>query len=173
MFRYPDGYKKAVVNVIGTGDDCFKWAVLAGMHPATVNPNRMDNYVQYASEYDFSSLCFPVPLSSIAPFATKNNLSINVYDVADEKKVIYPLRVIDAVVPERHVDLLLHKLGGIQHYSTIKSNHNGAIYCCKKCLHAYSSKEMLAAHSADCYHVQRTKFPKDPRCRFTNIQKQL
>ena len=25
----------------------------------------------------------------------------------------------------------------------------------------------------DCRHSQRTKFPKDPRCRFTNIQKQL
>ena len=24
-----------------------------------------------------------------------------------------------------------------------------------------------------CCHAQRTKFPKDPRCRFTNIQKQL
>ena len=32
---------------------------------------------------------------------------------------------------------------------------------------------MLAAHSTDCCHVQRTKFPKYPRCRFTNIQKQL
>ena len=74
--------KKAVVNVIGTGDDCFKWTVLAGMHPATNDhPNRMDNYVQYASEYDFSSLCFPVSFSSIASFATKNNLSINVYGV--------------------------------------------------------------------------------------------
>ena len=154
------------------------------MHPATNDhSNRMDNYVQYASEYDFSSLCFPVPLSSIASFATKNNLSINVYGVADEKKVIHPLRVTDAVIPERYVDLLLHELGDIQHYSTTKnfsrliseqlSNHNGAVYCCKKCLHAYSSKEMLAAHPADCCHVQRTKFPKDPRCRFTNIQNQL
>ena len=25
--------KKATTNIIGTGDDCFKWAVLAGMHP--------------------------------------------------------------------------------------------------------------------------------------------
>ena len=96
-------------------------AVLAGMHPATVNPNRPDNNVQCASEYDFSSLCFPVPLSSISSFATKNNLSINVYGVADEKKVIYPLRVTDAVVPERHVDLLLHESSGIQHYFTIKN----------------------------------------------------
>ena len=176
--------KKAVENVIGTGGDCFKWAVLAGMHPVmNDHPNRMDNYVQYASEYDFSSLCIPIPLSSAASFATKNNLSINVYGVANEKKVIYPLCVTNAVVPERHVYLLLHELGGIQHYSTIKnfsrlisgqlSNHGHAIYCCKKCLDAYSSKEMLAAHSGNCSHVQRTNFPKDPRCHFINIQKQL
>ena len=44
---------------------------------------------------------------------------------------------------------------------------------CKKCLHAYSTKELLAAHAVDCCHVQRTKFPRDPRCHFTNIQKQL
>ena len=33
--------KKAVTNVIGTGGDCFKWAILAGMHHATSDhPNR-------------------------------------------------------------------------------------------------------------------------------------
>ena len=72
--------KKATTNIIGTGNDCFKWAVLAGMHPTTAdNPNRMENYVEHACGYDFSSLCFLVSLSSITPFATKNNLSINVY----------------------------------------------------------------------------------------------
>ena len=96
--------KKAVINVIGTGDDFFEWDVLAGMHPATDNPNRMENYVVHAGGYDFSSLRFPVPLSSIASFATKNNLSINVYGVEDEKKVIYPLRVTEAVIADRHVD---------------------------------------------------------------------
>ena len=29
------------------------------------------------------------------------------------------------------------------------------------------------AHAEYCCHTQRTKFPLDPRCRFTNIQKQL
>ena len=114
--------KKATTNIIGTGDDCFKWAVLAGMHPTTAdNPNHMINCVGHACGYDFSSLCFPVSLSSIAPFATKNNLSINVYGVEDEKKVIYPLCVTDSVVPGRHVDLLLHECNGDQHYSTIKN----------------------------------------------------
>ena len=103
--------------------------------------------------------------------------------VEDGKKVIYPLRVTDAVVPERHVDLLLHELGGLQHYSTIKnfnrlvsgqlSNHGHATYCCKKCLHTYSFPDLIAAHAVDCCHVQRTEFSKDPRRRFTNIQKQL
>ena len=176
--------KKATTNIIGTGDDCFKWAVLAGMHPTTADsPNRMVNYVEHACGCDFSSLCFPVSLSSIAPFAAKNNLSINVYGVEDEKKVIFPLCVTDSVVPGRHVDLLLHECNGDQHYSTIKnfsrlisgqsSNHGLAIYCCKKCLHAYSTKELLAVHAVDCCHVQRTKFPLDPICHFTNIQKQL
>ena len=81
------------------------------------------------------------------------------------------------------MDLLLHECNGDQHYSTIKnfsllirgqlSNHGHAIYCCKKCLHAYSTKELLAADAVDCCHVQRMKFPLDPRCHFTNIQKQL
>ena len=132
------------------------------------NPNRMANYVEYACEYDFSSLCFPVSLSPIAPFATKNNLSINVYGVEDEKKVIYPLRVTDVVVPSRHVDMLLHVRDGDQHYSTIKnfsgqvSNHGHATYCCKKCLHDYSTRELLTAHAVDCCLVQRTKFPQGP-----------
>ena len=51
--------KKATTNIIGTGDDCFKWAVLAGMHPATAgNPNRMVNHVEHACGYDFNcSVC--------------------------------------------------------------------------------------------------------------------
>ena len=28
--------RRAVVNIIGTGDDCFKWVVLAGMHPVEI-----------------------------------------------------------------------------------------------------------------------------------------
>ena len=143
----------------------------------------MDNYTDYVSSYDFSALNFPVPLSSVASFAAKNIISINVYDVEDGKRVVFPLCVRSNVVTGKHVDLLLHEMGGIQHYSTIcnfsrlirgqVSSHGHAIYCCKKCLHTYSSLELLEKHSLDCCHVQRTKFPKDPRCRFTNIRKQL
>ena len=165
---------RAVINVIGTGDDCFKWTVLAGVHPVNDNAHRMDKYVEHVNKYDFSSLRFPMQLSSIASFAKANNLSINVYGIDGDKKVIYPLCVSHAVV-----DLPLYECNSIQHYATINNfnwlvssqlnNHEHATNCCKKCLHGYMTRKLLYAHAEDCCHAQRTKFPKDPRCRFTNI----
>ena len=177
--------KKATVNVTGTGDDCFKWAVLAGIHPVgrRKHPDRMNTYEEHVNKYDFSSFHFPVPLSSIGSFAKANNLSISVYGVENEKKVVYPLRVSQTVVRDRHVDLLLYEYYSIQHYTTIRSfsrlvssqlsNHNGATYFCRRCLHGCSTQALLEAHAVDCNHAQRTKFPTDSRCRFTNVQKQL
>ena len=107
---------------------------------------------------------------------------INVYGVYDDDKVIYPFRVPSTLVPDRHVDLLLFERDGVQHYTTIRdfsrlvgrqlSNHGHAVHCCRHCLHAYSSQELLDAHALDCCHAQRTKFHEDPRCPFTNTQKQ-
>ena len=107
-------------------------------------------------------------------FATTNNMTINVYGVDTDRKVIYPLRVSSTLVPDRQVDLLLFKRNGIQHYiSSQMSNHGHTVYCCKQCLRAYKTQELLDAHATDYCQAQRTKFPDDPRCRFTNIQKQL
>ena len=106
--------KRAVINVTGTGDDCFKWAVLAGIHPVDAQTESMSQYAEHIGKYDFSSLRFPVPLSSVGPFTAANNLSINVYGVDDDKEVLYPL-VSSTPVPDRHVDLLLFERGCIQH----------------------------------------------------------
>ena len=100
----------------------------------------MSKYEEHVNNYDFSSLRFRVPLSYIGSFAKANNLSINVYDVENNGKVIYPLRVSQTVVADIHVDLLLYECNSIQHYTTIKnfsrfvssylSNFNSATYCC-------------------------------------------
>ena len=78
----------------------------------------MSTYQDHVSKYDFYSLRFPVAISSIGSFAVKNNLSINVYGIDNDKKVIYPLRVTEIVVPGRHVDLLLYECNDIQLYTT-------------------------------------------------------
>ena len=66
--------KRAVTNVIGTGNDCFKWAVLAVLHPVAKHPNRQDSYLQFADMYEFETLTFPVPLQAIVPFARKSSM---------------------------------------------------------------------------------------------------
>ena len=174
---------RAVVNVADTDDDCFREDILAGMHPVDVHADRRGKYIEHMGKCDFSSLSFPTPLQSVGPFALGNNMSINVYGVDDDNKVIYPLRVSSTLVPDRHVDLLLFERDGAQHYATTTdfsrlvgrqlSNHGHAVHCCRRCLNAYSSQELLGARALDCCHAQRTKFPEDPCCRFTNIQKQL
>ena len=58
-----------VVNIRGTGIDCFKWAVLAGMHPVDANAHHMSQYTEHVGKYDFSSIHSPVPLSSVGTFA--------------------------------------------------------------------------------------------------------
>ena len=108
-------------------------------------------------------------------------MSINVYGVDDDNEVIYPLPVSSTLVSDRHLDLLLFERDGVQQYTTIRkfsrwvgrqlSGHT--VHCCMRCLHGYSSQELLDDHALDCCDVQRTRFPKDSRCRFTNIQKQL
>ena len=113
--------RRDVGNVIGTGDDCLKWAVKAGMHPVGAHGERMSQYVEHISKYKFSSLHFPVPLSSVGSFASANNMSINVYSEDDDKKVIYPLPVSSTLVSDRHVDLLLFERDGIQRYTTIRN----------------------------------------------------
>ena len=77
--------KFAVTNVRNTGNDCFKWAFLAGMHPTKRNSDRLKKYESFQSKYDFSSLTYPVPLKDIDTFCRRNNCSINVYGISGGK----------------------------------------------------------------------------------------
>ena len=110
----------------------------AGSH-LPEHADRMSKYAEHIGKYEFYSLSFPIPLSSVGSFATANSMSINVYGVDDDKEVIYPLRVSSTPVPDIHVDLFLFEHGGVQHYTTITtfcrlarsqlSNHRHATYC--------------------------------------------
>ena len=86
------------------------------MHPVDAHGESMSQYFEHVGKYDFSSLHFPV-----GSFASRNNMSINVYVVDDDKNVIYPLRVSSTHVPGRHVDLLSFERNGILHYTTIRN----------------------------------------------------
>ena len=57
-----------------------------------VHADRRGKYIGHMGRYDFFSLSSPTPLQSIGPFALRNNMSINVYGVDNDKEVIIHIR---------------------------------------------------------------------------------
>ena len=52
--------RKAIVNVHNDDNKCFVWAVLAGLHPATRNTERVANYAGFETELDMAGIASPV-----------------------------------------------------------------------------------------------------------------
>ena len=76
-------------------------------------------------------------------------MSINLFGVDDDKKVIYPLHVSSTFAADRQVDLLLYECNIVQHYVTIMNfsrsvgnqlcDHQYANFSCRRCLHTYTT----------------------------------
>ena len=52
------------------------------------HPERMSNLREFAKNYDWSGLEFPVSLKQIGMFEAKNNISVNMLDLEDEDILI-------------------------------------------------------------------------------------
>ena len=64
--------KRAVINVHNNDNQCFKWSVLAMLHPPTRDASRVTKYQPYARELNFTGISFPVSLQDIPKFETLN-----------------------------------------------------------------------------------------------------
>ena len=106
--------KRALVNVENYDEECFKWAVLAGLFRKEHNPSRISQYRQHEHELIFWDNAFPMALDDIPRFETLNNVSINVLEEADG--ILTPIQM-TSNKRDRHVDLLLHH----EHYVLIRN----------------------------------------------------
>ena len=163
--------KKAILNIMNNDDHCFKWSILAQLHPVhrKDNPNRVSNYVQYESSYDWSMISSPTPISDIIKFEKKNNISINVFGWEDEE--IFPLQITQ-FRHEKHVNLLLISDGVNRHFCLIRNisrllgdrtKSKNAQHYCNYCLHGFKKKETLENHLPYCSTKapQKVSLPKD------------
>ena len=82
------------------------------------HPERVSNLREFADNYDWSGLEFPVSLKQIGKFEAKNNISVNV--LGSEGKDIYILRNSNRS-DYREINLLMISEDGINHYTVIKS----------------------------------------------------
>ena len=137
--------RKAVINSQNGDEECFKWVIIAGDKWMDIDshPERVSNLREFADNYDWSGLEFPVPLKQIGKFEAKNDISVNVLGL--EGKDIYILR--NSGRSHREINLLMISEDEINHYTAIKSlsrllrysntKHKCKQYFCTNCLQGF------------------------------------
>ena len=83
-------YKKAIVNVQNTDQQCLRWALLSFLNPAWKDAQRVTKYIAHQDELDFTGREFPTPLNLIPNVERLNGLAINVFGYS-ESAGIHPL----------------------------------------------------------------------------------
>ena len=173
--------KKACINVKNEDDLCFRYAILAALHPPAKNAERVS---KYKDDHDivFAGLEYPVRVNSIDTFEKRNNLAINIYGLKKEKVEILRISKVEGTP----VNLLLLEDRSRQHYVTIKNmsrfmqlispSQNGhKRFPCHKCLHLFTSENAYTTHiEIGCGEIQET-LPVEGKntMEFTGVHKQL
>lgn len=113
--------------------ECFKWSVLAALHPAEHHAERISHYQPFKDELNFDGIDFPVTIDQISKVEKQNpGISVTVIGIAREenkkikgksvkRSVFMPLRVPDKR-QEQHITLLFwQKEEETSHYAWVKN----------------------------------------------------
>ena len=150
--------RKAVINPQNGDEECFKWAIIGvdKWMDIDFHPERVSNLREFADNYDWSGLEFPVSLKQIGTFEAKNNISINMLGL--EGKDIYILR--NSNRSDREINLLMISEDGINHYTAIKSlsrllsgsnsKHKYKQHFCTNCLQVFDQELSRDRHRVYC-----------------------
>ena len=100
--------KRAIVNVQNRDNKCFLWSIHAALHVQSMHSEYLSKYKPYENELEDKELEHPVKTNSvrISKCEVQNSLSVNIYSYNDKYEIV-PLRISDAYVEERHIDLIL------------------------------------------------------------------
>ena len=73
--------RKACINVKNEDEQCFKWAVLAGLNKdkKLAHPERLKHYKPQENNPNFDGIKFPVKPKDVSKFERQNDVSIKVY----------------------------------------------------------------------------------------------
>ena len=176
--------RRACINIQNTDNECFKWSILAALHPQEKNNYRVSKYLPYQDELSFAGIEFPVKLNQIQKFEVLNDISVNIYILQKdgEKYEVSPCHV-TAEKREKHVNLLLiqdryfdekdrHTHTEIDiipkyHYVLIKSlsrllhtqvsSRKCKPFCCERCLHVFYTESNLQSHEVDCVRINKCR----------------
>ena len=111
--------KKAIINPRNSDNQCFKWAVIAGVYNDEIGRDcqRVSKLRKYKKGFDWYGIDFPTSYKDIKRFECMNEITVNVLAVEDRK--IYICR--KGKEHNRVVNLMLITEGNRKHYVAIKS----------------------------------------------------
>ena len=162
---------KSIINIKNQDQECFKWSVLAALHPAVKNAERITHYQPYKEELNFNGIDFPVTIDQIPKFEKQNpGISVTVIGIDEPEKkkkgvvlpsVLFPLRVPNQQL-EKHVVLLYWEQNEQYHYAWVKNvnrllsrtkSHHSQTYFCERCFQGFIRSDLLEKHSEICCHI--------------------
>ncbi|KAJ1526545.1 hypothetical protein ONE63_008132 [Megalurothrips usitatus] len=182
---------KGLVNIKNNDNKCFLYSCLAGLRLPAVHAERVSHYKNRMRELNLKGLSFPVKVDKISIFEKNNiDVSVSVFGLEDEERVIVPLRVAPAV-RNRHVNLLLLRGDDEDdaddyHYVLIKdlsrflshlTKRKRRLFWCENCLTPRAFKKLHDEHRERCikHGAQAICMPTGKNCilKFTDYDKQL
>ena len=138
-------------------NECFKWSVLAALHPKRYadHPKRVSQYRQYERDLNFSGLAFPLAPKDIPNFEKLNKISINLFSFLDKDgKLRFPYYISSSKF-EREIDLLYfdNHYAWIKDFSKLMSDISKGHYkklFCKKCFAHFRYEAPYETHIKYC-----------------------
>lgn len=187
-FDLPKSLKDShsIINIQNSDEKCFLYAILAHIHPAKNNPQRVSNYISYQKELNMKDIKYPVQISDIPRFENQNNIAVNV--IGYEANNFFPIHISKHRNKSIEIDLLYITRDGNEHYCYIKNLDRllsrttclGTAYkFCRYCLQGFTSKKVLTKHLKYCsqYDAQHVEYPikgnGDDIVEFDDFSKQL
>jgi len=162
--------KKCVLNVEVTGQECFKYALVASLHFEEIaeqhHRNRRIRYEQFIRQYDFTNINFPATANDISRFQKQNkgiaiNALLYVPPKEDKAASVVPIyhpphsiiinrRMATILLVDNHwlAVTSLNRLLSVQHTAGVRDN----VSFCYRCLKNMHFPDRLAIHMKKCYN---------------------
>ena len=122
---------------------------------------------EFVQKLDYSGITFPVQIKDVGKIEKQNSINISIFGY--ENKKLYPIRISEEKYND-HIDLLFITEGDnektkshfvlIQNFDRLMYNftkHKDTKHFCKRCLHCFSSKNLLERHKGDCFLINGTQ----------------
>ena len=156
--------KKGLINLKNEDNKCFLWCHIRHKNPVKIHPERVKmSDKEFVQKLDYSGITFPVQIKDVGKIEKQNSINISIFGYENEK--LYPIRLSEKKCND-HMDLLFITEGEnektkshfvfIQNFDRLMYNfteHKDTKDFCKRCLHCFSSKNLLERHKGDCFLI--------------------